>query len=223
METEMEEFTYNYTKMNREQPSISESTDSSLSNEINQKSESFPDFKNWRQALKIGFLLVLMAWNCLICVSLFRTSYVRERNLCPYSELWSYLLVSLITELLLLVFVYKDIILFKLDSFPYLPLYYLRRLALIDLGLSIWGSLLFFSFSCSDKLKNTFLFWIALYQYLFNVVSASLLGLISLKKYVDEGTEEITEEQIESLAEQLGRSNSDSSQSQVSDSFSLSI
>lgn len=165
------------------------------------------------QIFKYLIWILISSWYLLSLISLFKTGYVQERHLCPYSELWTYLVVSLIIDSTIIISVSKKIQAQEELIFPYLPIVSLWKLGLKYLGFSIWGTLIFYSFSCTKNLDDTLLFWVSLYHYLINIILVGILGLITLKVMVfPDELSEITDEQIEEFAHQLRRSeNSDGS------------
>ena len=163
------------------------------------------------QIFKYLIWILISCWYLLSLVSLFKTSYVQERQMCPYSDFWTYLVASLISDSTIIICVSKKIQEQEELVFPYLPIVYLWKLGLKYLGFSIWGTLIFYSFSCTNKLDNTILFWVSLYHYLLNIVLVGIIGLISLKVYANqEDPLKITDEQIEEFAHQLRRNESPS-------------
>lgn len=177
--------------------------------------------ENYTQIPKCLFWILVSCWYVVSLVALIKTSYVQERQICPYSEFWTYLLSSLIIDSIIIIGVLK-----KLQSqeeliFPYLPILYLWNLGLKYLSFSIWGTLIFYSFSCVDKLDITFLFWISLYHYLLNIILVGIIGLVTLKVYAITDPSEITDEQIQEFAHQLKRSRSPDSDEDRTISFEV--
>lgn len=149
--------------------------------------------KNYTLFFKYLSWVVIFGWCLLSLISLAKTSYVQERQICPYSEIWTYLVASLISDLSIVICVIKRIQTQEELLFPYLPIELMWTLGIKCFVFSIWGTLIFYSFSCTHKLDNTILFWVSLYHYLFNVVIGGTIGLLSLKVYVNQ--EELSDEQ----------------------------
>ena len=158
----------------------------------------------------------MLSWATSVIVALSTTSYLKERHKCLYSELWSYLLLSLIIDSLCY-FYYEKV---NSEVEEYILLNFnnkvLRVLSIKSFFLSTWGSFLFFSFSCISKLRNTWLFWVALYNYFLNIISIGILLLIYLKTYFDKLEQErIRREQIQQLSEGLAGSNEQQTSIQI--------
>lgn len=207
METEMGEISYSKMDISsRPVDVLNQETNSYNRVNINRISRCSSCQVSYHQICRYLLLVILFSWYLLLLIGMVKTSYVQERKLCPYSEFWTFVGVSLIVDSLIIWFSYRDIWSQENHTFPYLPISQLSKIGIKCFCFSIWGTLIFYSFSCTDKLNRTPLFWVSLYQYLFNIVLGSLLGLLSLKRYVEKDTyPETTEEEIQDLAQQLGR------------------
>lgn len=221
------ELAHDYNRMNTQNNKISlheERTFTSEENVLrqpNRVSRCVFVRENYTQIPKYLFWILVSGWYVVSLVALFRTSYVQERQICPYSEFWTYLVSSLISDSIIIIGVSNKLQVQEELIFPYLPIVYLWKLGLKYLGFSIWGTLIFYSFSCVDKLDNTLLFWVSLYNYLLNIVLVGIIGLVSLKVYAFSDSSDISDEQIEEFANQLKRSRSPNSDEDRSYSFEV--
>lgn len=156
--------------------------------------------------LKYLLILIIFSWYIISIISLIETSYVKERNLCSFSDLWLYLLISLIIDVGFLESIKRYIWDHNGLSFEEIPTCYLIRFEIKCSLIFIWGTLILYPFSCTDKLKNTMLFWTTLYNYLLNFIFGGLTGIVILRRFFGEvPSEEITNEQILSSSEELRR------------------
>ena len=125
-------------------------------NEINDKiNQSF---------LKIMKYLLILTYYIASIIALFIDNYAKEKNICKYSDLWTYLLFSLILNLILIKVLkyYEKInvqVMKKIDN-----------IIIFKLVFIIWASLLFYSVPCIEDMKGTFLFTMSLMQYLIDII-----------------------------------------------------
>ena len=221
------ELTYDYNQMNTQNNKISSSEETTFTSDKNnlpqpnRLSRCVFLRENYTQIPKYLFWILVSCWYVVSLVALFKVTYIQERQICPYSEFWTYLVFSLISDSIIIIGVSNKLQVEEELIFPYLPIVYLWKLGLKYLGFSIWGTLIFYSFSCIDKLDNTLLFWVSLYHYLLNIVLVGIIGLVSLKVYAFSDPSEISDEQIEELAHQLKRSRSPNSDEDRTYSFEV--
>ena len=107
--------------------------------------------------------------------SLFDISYVEERKRCKISDLWCYLFSSLFGNLIFIKIVTR-LNENKLCIILSPNMYILG----IKSSYILWGSLLFYGIPCLDKLSSSLLFKMALFQYIFDIISLALTFIISV-------------------------------------------
>ena len=117
-----------------------------------------------------GFLYYSFAIKALI-----DTNYIKERDICKTSDLWSYMFVSLLTNFIIIKL--KTKINEKKLIIILLPNIYIIA---IKCWYIIWASLLFYGISCIDKLSNTLLYKISILQYIFDIISLGITSICSL-------------------------------------------
>ena len=114
--------------------------------------------------LKIMKYLLILTYYIASIIALFIDNYAKEKNICKYSDLWTYLLFSLILNLILIKVLkyYEKInvqVMKKIDN-----------IIIFKLVFIIWASLLFYSVPCIEDMKGTFLFTMSLMQYLIDII-----------------------------------------------------
>ena len=225
------EIVFNYRRMTPEdnvdgQLTGSGSSERTTSSETISFKEKFLEFlkKNSLKILKYIILLLIFSWYIICVISLTKTDYVQERNLCRFSDSWTYLLISLLIDLGFLESIKKYIWNLNISISEEIPTCYLARFAIKCLLIFVWGSLILYPFSCTDKLKNTMLFWLSLYSYLLNFIFGGLTGVILLRRFFEKrGSEEITDEQLLALSEELGRGGSHSPKERGGGQYSIEV
>ena len=224
------EIVYNYNRMTQENdfenqlPISSESR--TTSSETSSSNKHFLEFlkKDSLKILKYLLLLLIFSWYIICVISLTKTDYIQERNLCRFSDSWTYLLISLLIDLGFLESIKKYIWNLNISIPEEIPTCYLVRFAVKCLLIFVWGSLILYPFSCTDKLKNTMLFWLSLYNYLLNFIFGGLTGIILLRQFFEKRfSEEITDEQLLALSQELGRGESQSAQERGGGQYSIEI
>jgi len=224
------EIVYNYNRMTQENdfenqlPISSESR--TTSSETSFLNGHFLEFlkKDSLKILKYLLLLLIFSWYIICVISLTKTDYIQERNLCRFSDSWTYLLISLLIDLGFLESIKKYIWNLNISIPEEIPTCYLVRFAVKCLLIFVWGSLILYPFSCTDKLKNTMLFWLSLYNYLLNFIFGGLTGIILLRRFFEKRfSEEITDEQLLALSQELGRGESQSAQERGGGQYSIEI
>ena len=224
------EIVYNYNRMTQENdfenqlPISSESR--TTSSETSSSNKHFLEFlkKDSLKILKYLLLLLIFSWYIICVISLTKTDYIQERNLCRFSDSWTYLLISLLIDLGFLESIKKYIWNLNISIPEEIPTCYLVRFAVKCLLIFVWGSLILYPFSCTDKLKNTMLFWLSLYNYLLNFIFGGLTGIILLRRFFEKRfSEEITDEQLLALSQELGRGESQSAQERGGGQYSIEI
>lgn len=179
---------------------------------------------NSLRILKYIILLLIFSWYIISIISLVKTDYIQERNLCRFSDSWTYLLVSLLIDLGFLVSIKKYIWNLNISISEEIPTCYLTRFTNKCLFIVVWGSLILYPFSCTEKLKNTMLFWVSLYNYMLNFIFGGLIGVILLRRFFEKkGSEEITNEQLLALSEELGRGGSHSPKESGGGQYSIQV
>ena len=112
---------------------------------------------------KMKYLLILTYYIASI-IALSIDNYSEERNICKYSDLWIYLLFSLILNLILL----KKVL--KYNELNITIMKKLCKMIIFKFVFIIWASLLFYSVPCIEDMKGTFLFTMSLIQYLIDII-----------------------------------------------------
>ena len=68
------------------------------------------------------------------------------------------------------------------------------------------------------------LFWLSLYEYLFNFIFGGLTGIILLRRFFEKkGSDGITDEQLLALSEELGRGDSQSPKERRGEQYSIEV
>lgn len=151
------------------------------------------------------FLIALLFfYYCFSIKALIEMNYIKERHICKVSDLWSYLFSSLFANFIMIKIrtkINENKLLVIL-----LPNIYI---GFIKTGYVIWGSLLFYGIPCLDKLSSSLLFKMALFQYIFDIISLALTFIISLHliNLVYEDNKKTKEAAIDALANAMGESN----------------
>ena len=86
------EMSYDYNEMGIQKNSSEETTFSSEENYIPQPARTLRCIhlrENYMQIFKYLIWILISCWYLLSLVSLFKTSYVQERQMCPYSDFWT--------------------------------------------------------------------------------------------------------------------------------------
>lgn len=225
------EIVFNYRRMTAEDNLDGQLPDSvspkrTASSETSSFKENFLEFlkKNSLKILKYLILLLIFSWYIICVISLTKTDYVQERKLCRFSDTWTYLLISLLIDLGFLESIKNHLWNLNVSTFEEIPTCYLVRCAFKCLLIFIWGSLILYPFSCTDKLKNTMLFWLSLYNYLLNLIFGGLLGIILLRRFAEKSdSEQITNEQLLAFSEYLGRGESHSPQERGGGHYDIEV
>ena len=144
------------------------------------------------------FLIALLFFYYFFSIkALIEMDYIKERYICKTSDLWSYLFSSLFANFIMIKIRTKinENKLFVI----LLPNIYI---GFIKTGYVIWGSLLFYGIPCLDKLSSSLLFKMALFQYIFDIISLALTFIISvhLINLVYEDNKKTKEAAIDALA-----------------------
>lgn len=145
----------------------------------NEKNEEEITTLNYRQCCKTCCKLLLslggFSYYVLSIRTLTITSYQREREICPMSELWTYLIFSLISNIGLIKVNHRDI---------YLDIYYLLLpnliILIIKIVFVIWLSLQITYSTCLSQLKDTYLYYMSLTQYGLDIAIVLYLSSLSL-------------------------------------------
>ena len=137
--------------------------DTYYSLERNRKNEI--NYRINQSFLKIMKYLLIITYYIASIIALFIDNYAKERNICKYSDLWIYLLFSLIFNLILL----KKVLKYN-DNLNITTMKKLCKMIIFKLGFIIWACLLFYSVPCIEDIKGTFLFTMSLIQYLIDII-----------------------------------------------------
>jgi hypothetical protein len=145
-----------------------------------------------------GFLYYSFAIKALI-----DTNYIKERDICKTSDLWSYIFISLLTNFIIIKL--KTKINENKLIIILLPNIYIIA---IKIWYIIWASLLFYGISCIDKLSDTLLSKISILQYIFDIISLGITSICSLYivYLVKQDNKETRDSAITALSEALGES-----------------
>lgn len=139
------------------------------------------------------------------------TNYIEERKICRLSDLWSYLFSSLFANFIFIKIATKItenklLIILKPNIY----------IGCIKLSYVLWGSILFYRIPCLNEISDTLLYKMSLLQYIFDIISLSVVFLISLYLVylVNEDNKKTKELAIEAIANAMH--NSDSKDNNIS-------
>lgn len=138
-------------------------------------------------------------------------NYIEERKICKLSDLWSYLFSSLFANFIFIKIATKItenklLIILKPNIY----------IGCIKFSYVLWGSILFYRIPCLNEISDTLLYKMSLLQYIFDIISLSVVFLISLYLVylVNEDNKKTKELAIESIANAMH--NSDSKDNNIS-------
>jgi hypothetical protein len=139
------------------------------------------------------------------------TNYIEERKICKLSDLWSYLFSSLFAN-----FIFIKIATKITENKLLIILKPNICIGSIKFSYVLWGSILFYRIPCLNEISDTLLYKMSLLQYIFDIISLSVVFLISLYLVylVNEDNKKTKELAIESIANAMH--NSDSKDNNIS-------
>ena len=179
------------------------SENSSEPNKINNRKCNCNCKCNIWYILYVFLLFTYVNYDVIIVKGLIRVSYEDEQNICVNSNLWLYLLMSLVlNHSLLFVTCIPNEKKNKINQL--LPN---AGVLVYKLGFSIWGTIIFIhSDNCIKEHELSSLYKIGAIQYMYDVSSFFIILLLSIHiwfKYDKKA--EILEEQVVMLARELGQ------------------
>ena len=179
------------------------SENSSEPNKINNRKCNCNCKCNIWYILYVFLLFTYVNYDVIIVKGLIRVSYEDEQNICVNSNLWLYLLMSLVlNHSLLFVTCIPNEKKNKINQL--LPN---AGVLVYKLGFSIWGTIIFIhSDNCIKEHELSSLYKIGAIQYMYDVSSFFIILLLSIHiwfKYDKKA--ELLEEQVVMLARELGQ------------------